>query len=351
MSRYKSGYIFFVCLSLAALSCSFFPSSNKGTVIYEVFTAPSLKDNPAGEKDKRKLCIYLPPGYNKSETKYPVIYFLHGFNSDQTELTGMKMNELMDDAINEGRMKAAILVFPGSDTKYGGSFYTNSAFTGQWADYIGKDVVQYIDAHFRTLPARESRGLAGHSMGGNGALKIAMFFPDVFGSLYAMSPSVLDWSSEFSFSNPGFKTIYNAQQEADIFREVYPKVLLDMARTYSPNLHKPPYFADLPVTYQGDSINLNRDVIKLWESQFPIRMLDTYTEALKTYHGIRIDWGEQDEYAHIPVTCRLLSKKLHESGVQHEATGYEGGHGDKLAGKSGRINLELIPFFQKNLVN
>ena len=66
--------------------------------------------------------------------------------------------------------------------------YSGSVTTGEFEQYIARDVVQYIDSHYRTIPKRTSRGLVGHSMGGYGASRIGMKHSDVFGSLYIMSP-------------------------------------------------------------------------------------------------------------------------------------------------------------------
>ena len=74
----------------------------------------------------------------------------------------------------------------------GGSFYVNSPVTGNWEDFITQDVVGYVDSHFRTLAQAESRGITGHSMGGFGALNIAMHRPDVFSAVYSMSPGLFD---------------------------------------------------------------------------------------------------------------------------------------------------------------
>src|SRR5690606_38799384 len=81
-----------------------------------------------------------------------------------------------------------IVVLPDSKTVHNGSMYSASVTTGNFEAYIARDVVAYVDAHYRTIPARESRGLVGHSMGGYGASRIGMKHADVFGSLYIMSP-------------------------------------------------------------------------------------------------------------------------------------------------------------------
>ena len=84
-----------------------------------------------------------------------------------------------------------IVVLPDSKTVHNGSMYSSSVTTGDFENYVARDVVAYIDAHYRTIASRESRGLVGHSMGGYGATRIGMKHADVFGSLYIMSPCCL----------------------------------------------------------------------------------------------------------------------------------------------------------------
>ncbi len=180
----------------------------EGKIIVQNFLAASIQGNRDSEDPMRRVSVYTPPGYNDSKQQYPVIYFLHGFAVDDSlmfEWLGFK--QLMDKAILSGRIRPMILVLPNSDTRFKGSFYTNSTLTGNWADFIAKDVVAYIDKNFRTIPDRNSRGLSGHSMGGNGALKIGMLFSNVFGAVYALSPAVLNWSEDFTIRNRAWKRI------------------------------------------------------------------------------------------------------------------------------------------------
>ncbi|HYO82853.1 MAG TPA: alpha/beta hydrolase-fold protein [Bryobacteraceae bacterium] len=80
-----------------------------------------------------------------------------------------------------------IVVVPDSKTVYRGAMYSSSSTTGDFEKFIAHDVVAYIDAHYRTIPKRQSRGLVGHSMRGYGATRIGMKHADVFGTLYIMS--------------------------------------------------------------------------------------------------------------------------------------------------------------------
>ena len=216
---------------------------------------------------------------------------------------------------------------------------------GNWADFISKDLVRYVDKNFRTIPNRNSRGLTGHSMGGHGALKIGMLYPEIFGSVYAMSPAVLNWAEEMNVNNPAFKVISSAKNEIEISGDFFNLVMTSLARAFSPNEKKPPFFANFPATYRGDSMIVNVDVVRQWEANFPLNMINDQLPGLKSLNALKIDWGRNDEFPHIPVTCLQFSKKLEAYGVSHMAEEYNGTHGDRISGMEGRIYTELIPFF------
>ncbi len=153
--------IFVISLFILCSSISSFGQCNTGTVIHERFVAPSIKGNPAGENPVRRLTIYLPPGYDQHHQRYPVIYFLHGFNGeDSATMEDLEVNKLLDTAISTQHIRPVIFVLPNSYTKYKGSFYTNSVLTGKWGDYIARDVVDYVDRHFRTIPIRPAEAFA-----------------------------------------------------------------------------------------------------------------------------------------------------------------------------------------------
>ena len=209
----------------------------------------------------RRLTVYLPSGYYQSKQHYPVIYFLHGmYGEDSATMADLEINHLLDTAITVKHIKPVIFVLPDSYTKYKGSFYTNSKLTGNWADFIAKDVVDYVDKHFRTIRDKDSRGIAGASMGGNGALKMGMLFPDVFSAVYATTPATLNWSDGINTSIDAFKTISEAKNDSDVFKTSSAMLMVDLGRTYSPNLNKPPFYADMPACYIGDSLIIDTSI-------------------------------------------------------------------------------------------
>ena len=85
-----------------------------------------------------------------------------------------------------------IIVTPNADNSYDGSYYTNSYVTGNWEDFISQKLVDYIDANYRTIKSVHSRGIAGHSMGGYGAVKLALKYSHIFGTLFGLSSDLLD---------------------------------------------------------------------------------------------------------------------------------------------------------------
>jgi S-formylglutathione hydrolase FrmB len=338
-----------VVLTLISLTLSF-GQNIKSTVIHERFLAPSLVENPAGENAMRRLTIYLPPGYYQSKQHYPVIYFLHGFNGeDSATMEDLEINKLLDTAIYSKHIKPIIFVLPNSFTKYKGSFYTNSALTGNWSDYIAKDVVNYVDKHFRTIPNKRSRGISGASMGGNGALKMGMLFPDIFSSVYATTPATLNWSDGINTNIEAFKTISAAKNDSDIFKTGASLLMVDLGRTYSPNLNKPPFYADMPAYYIGDSLVIDTSVLNKWTENFPTNMIASHLNALRSLKAIKIDWGRNDAGRHVPVTCLQFSKELEWYGISHFAEEYLGGHAEHLEGTDGRIYTEILPFFDTYL--
>jgi S-formylglutathione hydrolase FrmB len=322
----------------------------KGTVIHERFLAPSILGNAAGENAMRRLTIYLPPGYYQSKQHYPVIYFLHGFNGeDSAIMDNLEINKILDTAISSKHIKPVIFVLPNSFTKYKGSFYTNSALTGRWADYIAKDVVDYVDKHFRTILKKDSRGISGASMGGNGALKMGMLYPDVFSCVYATTPATLNWSDGINTNIEAFKTISEAKNDSDIFRSPASLLMVDLGRTYSPDLNKPPFYADMPAYYIDDSLVIDTNVVNKWTANFATNMIESHLTALKSLKAIKMDWGRNDAGRHVPVTCLEFSKKLEWYGIDHFAEEYLGGHAEHLEGTDGRIYTEIFPFFDTYL--
>jgi enterochelin esterase-like enzyme len=145
----------------------------------------ALDGNLEGDAVDRDVIVFLPPSYAKeSSRRYPVLYALHGFSIGAEQWTHeIHVPQTIEGAFAQGA-KEMIVVLPDSKTVHNGSMYSSSVTTGDFERFIADDLVAYIDAHYRTIPDRLSRGLVGHSMGAYGATRIGMKHSAVFGSLY-----------------------------------------------------------------------------------------------------------------------------------------------------------------------
>ena len=323
----------------------------KGKVIVDHLYSASL-ENPGGENPTRRISVYLPPGYENSKDQYPVIYYLHGFTwSDSLQIVVTHFDKLLDKAIATGKIKPLIIVMPDQHNLYRGSLYTNSSLTGNWADFTAIDLVTYVDQNYRTIKDSKSRGISGHSMGGYGALKVGMLHPEVFGSVYSLSGAI-DLVKEIGIKGPAYKRVQDiSSREALVagYDEFLPNFLIAMGRAFSPNPDKPPFFADLPYLYSGDSLIVDYNTIELWNKNLLHEMADEYKENLKKLRAIKIGWGRNDEFDFVVMGCKAISQKLENLGIEHLAEEYIGTHGNKLWTDDGRALNDMLPFFDTYL--
>lgn len=335
-------YLFLFVLLITHQS---FSQDISGTLTSFRINAKTLQ-NSGGENPNRKVSVYLPPGYDRANKRFPVIYYMHGFTGTDSISSQMKM--IVDRAIEQRKIRPFILVIANHHTLYEGSFYSNSSLTGNWTDFEAKELVQYIDTHFKTMATRDSRGIAGHSMGGYGAIKIGMLFPDVFSSVYALSPGLLAFVKEFGPNSDSYKELANIKTPQELKNTYYPKVLVAVARAWSPNPAKAPFYCDFPFTYNGDSLIVNNSVLEKWNQNMPLYMVDRYASNLRKLKALKLDWGRNDA-SRFPVQCGMFSQRLENLGIDHFAEEYIGNHGNKIWTKDGRVLNDLLPFFNEYL--
>ena len=164
--------------------------------------------------------IYLPAGYAESGARYPVIYLLHGYGGSNTEWVGYGFPETADTMIAAGEIPPLIIVLPQGDQSY----WVNHADDGErWGDYTAGDVVQFIDATYRTIPDPAHRAIGGLSMGGQGALQLALNYPGVFGVVGMHSPTLRDYqSAQELFGFWGDEAYYDAHDPVALV-QAYPE--------------------------------------------------------------------------------------------------------------------------------
>ena len=309
----------------------------------------ALEGNLEGDSADRDVSVYLPPGYEAQRNRrYPVVYLLHGYtNTDagwfgpgtksgfQTASTSLPA--VANKAIAGRAAREMILVMPNAYTVYQGSMYSNSVTTGDWETYITRDLVEYIDSHYRTIPRRASRGLAGHSMGGYGAIRLAMKYPDVFSSIYVLSGCCLTANLNAGQGQVAAEAIHSQSELASAGRGAV--TTMAEAAAWSPNPKNPPLFFDLP-TREGKP---QPAVLAHWAANAPLAMIDQYVTNLKKLDAIAIDVGDKDGLA---ASNRQLSDVLTQYGIRNTFELYEGDHTNRIAA---RVETKVLPFFSNHL--
>jgi enterochelin esterase-like enzyme len=302
--------------------------------------ASSVEGNLEGNAVERDVLVFLPPSYAKERARrYPVVYALHGYSIGAEQWTHeIHAPQTIEGAFASGAGEM-IVVLPDSKTRHNGSMYSGSVTTGDFENFIARDVVSYIDAHYRTIPERRSRGLAGHSMGGYGTVRIGMKRPDVFSSIYALSSCCLNEGNPRPTADgkPSAAELIKSPDDAKDNRSA--QGTLARAAAWAPNPAKPPLYLDLPTT-DGQ---VQPQVAVKWAANSPVAMLDQYVSNLKKMKAIALDIGLQDN---LITSNKVLVDALTRFGVAHTFETYEGDHGNRIPQ---RLEEKVLPFFSKQL--
>jgi enterochelin esterase-like enzyme len=305
----------------------------------------SLEGNLEGDSPDRPVTIYLPPSYARDQMRrFPVVYLLHGYGGHDdmftTRLAGLA--ESADKLASAQGFSEAIVVTPDAYTLHRGSMYSSSPTIGDWERFVADDLVAYIDGKYRTLATRMSRGLAGHSMGGYGTIRIGMKRPDVFSAVYVMSACCLapnrNPRPETMAAAEAVKTREQAEETAR-GQNVGVSVTLASAAAWSPNPASPPLFLDLPMK-DGQ---LRAPVVARWVANAPLEMIPQYTSNLQKLYALAIEIGTKD-------TLLPANQQLHELltnlRIPHNYEEYDGDHTNRVRE---RIERNVLVFFSKNL--
>jgi S-formylglutathione hydrolase FrmB len=307
-----------------------------------------LEGNLSNDSPERFVSVYLPASYEANTSRrYPVVYFLHGYTDDDAKFYGfakhwMTLPPILDKVFAANPSQEMIVVTPDAYTLFQGSMYSNSVTTGDWEDFIARELVAYVDSHYRTIATRESRGLSGHSMGGYGAWRIATKYPDTFSAVYLLSPCCL--------TSPPAPTgaLPPPYLQADTIRTIAgfkkadfgTKALFASAAAWSPNPANPPFYLDLPVK---DGV-VQSQVLKKWEANRPLNTLDQNIFNIRMLHAVAFDAGTSDKG--IAASITVLDKELKKYGIVHTFELYDGNHIDHVAE---RIETKMLGFFGHNL--
>lgn len=360
LQRFILALFFLVLFADPALPQQAAEQVASGKLIEIKIPAPSLKGNLLGDPTEQYVTIYLPPGYDASPSKrYPTVYLLHpGGGSNKTWMNNdparinIPIKPALDALMSSGKIREMIVVGPNGKNAYIGSFYSNSPVTGNWEDYIYRDVVAYVDSNFRTLARSSSRGIAGHSMGGFGSTFIAMKHPDVFSALYALSPCCMGMEGDFNEANPAWKRAGDLTSRDQLpvpksLDDFYTNIFVAMSATFSANTGRAPFYGDFLYREREGKLERNETVYAQWKSRMPLYMVEDYKKNLLTLRGIFIDYGQKEEFSHIRIASTLFSGALAERSIPHAFEVYEGGtHTNKV---KERMETRVFQFFSDKL--
>ena len=301
----------------------------------------SLEGNLEGDAVDRDVIVFLPPGYREDTSRrYPVVYALHGYSIGAEQWTHeIHVPQTIEGAFALGA-REMIVVLPDSKTLHNGSMYSSSVTTGDFERFVAHDLVAYVDAHYRTLADRRSRGLVGHSMGGYGAVRIGMKHPDVFGALYVMSACCLAAQGAGPADTAAARVLESVRTPADEARlSFFQRAQLAMAAAWSPDPHNPPFYFDLPT--KGGVVQ--PDVLARWAANAPLALVDQYVGNLRRYDGIAMDVGDQDG---LRAGVGRLHDVLDAYGIANAFEVYPGTHTSAVAD---RFQNHVLPFMSRHL--
>ena len=256
----------------------------------------ALEHNLLGDSADQDVAIYLPAAYRSDpERHFATIYFLHGFADTPVKEVAEILQKLTDPLIDPGAIAPMIVVAPNGLNRYFGSFYTNSEVTGSWEDYITRDVVGYVDAHYRTLPSTESQGITGHSMGGYGVLMLAFSHPDIFSNVYAMSPCCTVLDGDIGPSSPVWahasQVTSSARMPDVLHREFLLAVVIAMDAAFAPDPHNLPLLGHQPFFTQGEQSVPDPNVLSQFQSRIVVTAIPLLLNGIFKLKGIYIEYG------------------------------------------------------------
>jgi S-formylglutathione hydrolase FrmB len=271
----------------------------------------ALRGNALGDPHVRPLWVYLPPGYDEDgERRYPVVYEIQGLTG-QLDMWANRpplrptILERVDALFADPGVPRCLVVFVDAWTSLGGSQFLDSPGTGRYHTYLCDEVVPLVDTRFRTLAAREHRGIAGKSSGGYGAMVTPMLRPDLFGGLATHAGDALFeccYQPEFpkcarflrDHHGGSYERFWEDFRSRPAFSRQGDEELLNawcMAACYSTDDD-----GTVRLPFDPATGALVDEVWERWLAVDPVRMVPRHAEAARGLVAVYIDSGTRDEW-------------------------------------------------------
>lgn len=287
------------------------------TLKTDQITSAALAGNLFGDPATRPFNVLLPPSYDTSEARYPVVYVLHWFGGDESTFV-WKFKAAMDKLLAAGAVEEMILVFPNANNRLGGSMYLSSPAIGDYETYIAQELVGYVDANYRTLAQPDSRGITGCSMGGDGSIHLALKFPAVF-SVAAPDSAAYDYSQDPTLPVAVADLRAEPADLDAIVENPFSHAIgwYAGAAAAAANPDNPPFYFDLPFTVVDGKGQVVQEVIDRIVATDPVHDLERYRQGTDRLRAVMLYHGEFDAYAPIE-GARAFGERLAEAGVDYD---------------------------------
>lgn len=328
---------------LAVFIATVVASNVSAEIVRDTIDSKMIAGNLLSDDPDREVLVYLPPQYKNSVQRYPVIYLLHSYGSGpdswlgKNGYEGMNLEEELDRQILHGLIDPVMVVMPDAKTKLGGSWYTDSPSSGKWESFIAEELVEFIDSKYRTRAKREYRGIAGQSMGGYGALRIAMHHPEVFGAVLGMS--AVNLVDPNPFGEAGAKAVFESEavptsKDAGLIV----RLLYSKAVAFSPNPDGF-LFADFPYLKTGETFPRQKIIWEKWLEQTLTRRVEEHVRNLNRLK-LRLEVGTRDPAIK---EMQAFADELNRNEVPFTFLTFEGGH---VEGVRKRFEGPVFEFFK-----
>jgi enterochelin esterase-like enzyme len=336
---------------LIAVFVGLHPAHAASRVVAVAISAPSLENNLISLSTQRRVKLYLPDGYDGSRRRYPVLYYLPTFFEDENAVFETHHAQaVLDAAIRDRILPPVIFITADFRTPTGAGWFVNSPVSGNWDDFVVRDLVPYVDSHYRTLASAASRGISGDRMGGYGAIRLGMAHPDVFGAVYALHPIGTGTGVQPMASRPNWALLARAKSIADLSADGFSLIFASIYQAHLPNPARPPLFFDPPAGLDGDQLTIDAAQTARLIANFPLASLvPAHAANLRRLRGLKFDWARGDTVQDHIYANQALTHILDEYGIMYEAEEYRGGWGERHWTADGRVRTDMLPFFARVL--
>ncbi len=299
------------------------PTPGNGKIDMGMIDSQALAGNLLGDRSKRSFFVYLPPDYNMTTKRYPVVYVLHGY-SVGPDAYSSPIKRAEDQLSVLGPDNGLIAVFPDCTNSLGGCQYLSSPTIGDYETYIVSELVSQVDQTYRTLADRESRGVAGCSMGGDGAAHFALKYPQVFGAFASMA-GTYDWAHDPNWERGREGFTVEPKTWDDLKRQgvtpakvdlVYSRAFLGVAAAAAPNADKPPFYFDMPFEIVDGQPQIVPIVAEKINGLDPLHDLTAYLAQPVRLRGVMIYQSAEDTRKGVDMS-RSFDRTLTSLGVEH----------------------------------